>query len=326
MHAPSIRDLILCLLLCGVLTTSALLYYTNIYLNWSGASIALPITIISSIACPCIYNFQGNTWIAKTVNSLDCIGLILLSSLIGSISSYPLASLSTGWMDDKFLFADAALGLNWAIYWKFVQSLPILNYSLDSAYTSFFFTPAILVVSLVFINKKNIAHQFILSFIIALIITNIMSVYLPAKSAAAIFLPGDTPNLPAPGLLHIPIIEQLRNGSYNAVPVMNMAGLIAFPSFHAAASIIFMGAGWHIPWLRYPCLIVNTLMLLSTPIQGGHYFIETLGGVVVGSIAILFTRFLAENSSKANYPPAAESPWIENGACFPQRVFGYMRL
>ena len=65
-----------------------------------------------------------------------------------------------------------------------------------------------------------------------------------------------------------------------------MNGLIALPSFHAAASLLFAWWGWQIRIMRFPLLLANALMLLSTPINGGHYFIDVLAGLGVGAFAI----------------------------------------
>lgn len=246
----------------------------------------LPITIVAAFLCAHSYRPGPHVWLNRMIKSFEFMSLLTLFSLIGAVANYPLAAISTGWMDKQFLTADAALGLDWLAYWNFVIDRPNLLHVLSYAYGSFFLTPSIIVISMAAVGKFEQAYRFIVAFIIALFITDISLIFFPAKSAAAIFLASDAPNLPPSGTLHIAIIEHLRDGSLTTIVLAKTTGLIALPSFHAAASLIFAWAGWQVRWLRYPCLFVNVLMLLSTPINGGHYFVDVLVGLTVGLAAI----------------------------------------
>ena len=136
------------------------------------------------------------------------------------------------------------------------------------------------------------AYRFVATFLIALLLTDIGLELIPGKSAAEHFLPPTAHNLPSPGLLHVPIIERLRAGSFGPVELTHLDGLIAFPSFHAAAAVMFAWAAWPIRWLRVPAMILYGLMLAATPIQGGHYFVDSLAGCAVAAFAIAVVRRL----------------------------------
>jgi PAP2 superfamily len=85
----------------------------------------------------------------------------------------------------------------------------------------------------------------------------------------------------------------------------NMTGIVTFPSFHAAASIIYLWALWPIWWLRPVSLFVNGLLLLSTPIHGGHYFIDVFAGIAMVFICIWIVRRL---------PKLQFGEWISTGS------------
>lgn len=161
--------------------------------------------------------------------------------------------------------------------------------------------PTFVVIALVVTRKLEDAYKLISAFIIALLITDICVALFPARSAAANLLPVGAPFAPPSGLLHIPIIEGLRDGSVKVVNVLEISGLIALPSFHAAASLLFAWAGWKVRGMRMAFLIANGLMLASTPIIGGHYFIDVLAGLLVAGMAIYISHLLSVGStSKRN--------------------------
>lgn len=233
----------------------------------------------------------------RAVCCLENFSLLTLATVIGGLATYPLAAVSHGWLDNELLAGDAALGLNWLTYWDFVQRYPVLYDVLSFSYNSIFFTPTILVVALATSGKVDKSYRFIMAFITALFVTDLLLALIPGKSAAEHFLAITDPNLPTPGLMHIPIIERLRTGSFGPVEVEHLSGLIAFPSFHAAASVLFAWAAWSVQWLRLPGLILNVLMLASTPIQGGHYFVDTIAGILVAGLAIMLARCLPSTAA-----------------------------
>ena len=79
---------------------------------------------------------------------------------------------------------------------------------------------------------------------------------------------------------------------------MSFQGLITFPSFHSCAAIAFIYASFPFKKWRYVSCVVNTLMLLSTPFIGGHYLIDTIGGIIIASLIIVLVERLlhAENT------------------------------
>jgi membrane-associated phospholipid phosphatase len=295
----SVQNFVRLSLALGLFATLWALHLTGLSISFNGMGLSLPMTIIVPLIGSFIYRSKGVVWIDRTVCGFECLSLLLLTSLIASVASYPLAAISTGWMDKDILWIDAALGFDWPSYWNFIQKHYALNLMLAYGYNSFFLTPPLLIAILIILGRSDDAYRFLASFVIALAFTDIISTFVPAKSAAAHFLSSNAPNLPLPGLLHIPIIEGLRSGSFTSIPIARLDGLIAFPSFHAAAAVMCAWAGRRVEWVRFPCLFLNVLMVLSTPIQGGHYFSETIGGLAVAAVAIALARMLPQAKSRS---------------------------
>jgi len=57
-------------------------------------------------------------------------------------------------------------------------------------------------------------------------------------------------------------------------------GLVSLPSFHTALGVLFCLTLRH-SRLGWPCLLLNLLMIASTPVMGGHYLVDLLAGALL---------------------------------------------
>jgi len=71
---------------------------------------------------------------------------------------------------------------------------------------------------------------------------------------------------------------------------MSSEGIISFPSFHAALGIVFIVALWSVPVLRWIATATNVLMILATPVDGGHYFIDVFAGIGIAVLCLYAAR------------------------------------
>ncbi len=310
-------------ILLGGLVTAALFRLTGLSMSCSVMSAALLACCAFSALLSLGYIPQ-HTAMDRAVCCLENFSLLSLATVIGGLATYPLAAVSHGWLDSELLAGDAILGLDWLTYWNFVQEHPLLYDTLGFSYNSIFFTPTILVIALAASGETEKSYRFIAAFITALLVTDLLLALIPGKSAAEHFLAITAPNLPTPGLMHIPIIERLRAGAFGPVVVEHLSGLIAFPSFHAAASVLFAWAAWSVRWLRLPGLAINALMLASTPIQGGHYFVDTIAGIIVAGLAIILVQRLPATYALHNHDRAcrpvkhsATTVWLAGATAAP---------
>ena len=83
-----------------------------------------------------------------------------------------------------------------------------------------------------------------------------------------------------------PLFEQLKDGTLRHVGGKLVTGVVSFPSYHAAAGLLFVWALWPLRWLKWPILIFNLLMLASALTIGSHYLIDLVAGLVVGFMSI----------------------------------------
>lgn len=103
------------------------------------------------------------------------------------------------------------------------------------------------------------------------------------------------------------LLQLLANGPGFIAP-SDLKGLIGFPSFHAVLALLVT---WYASSLkRYvfvPVLALNFLVLLSTPIQGGHHVVDVLAGFAVAGISILFAERLTALAARGRISAASAS-------------------
>lgn len=260
---------------------------SGLALSFEGAGPQIGICAICLLV-GCFYKGGSATFTNRMTAALHSITSLGTVSILGGAISYATARLSNGYVDSNLAWIDSISGLSWMHYWKFVHDHAIISNILTIGYLSIFIWPAIMLTALCLLGHERAAYRLILAFAVSLILTDIIFLALPSKSAAIFFLGDGAADLPPAGSMHIPIIEALRSGTLNQIPIGHLTGLINFPSFHAASAALFIWASWMVRWIRYPSLVINSAMLAATPVNGGHFFIDLVAGVAVAGIGISF--------------------------------------
>ena len=144
----------------------------------------------------------------------------------------------------------------------------------------------------------------------ALVATTFISTMVPALGAYQQLglSPGDYAHITPGGYLdQLRDFPRVRDGSLRELDIIHLVGIITFPSFHAAACVLYLWALWAVWWMRPIVVLTNGLMLLSTPIGGGHYFVDVFAGVAVAVLAIAAARWIGERATRGAPQPAAMS-------------------
>jgi len=84
----------------------------------------------------------------------------------------------------------------------------------------------------------------------------------------------------------MPDFTALRNGTMREISLARMEGLITFPSFHTTLAVLFVAALRRHRLALAIGAVVNGLMLLSIPSEGGHYLVDVIAGAMVAAVAI----------------------------------------
>jgi hypothetical protein len=123
--------------------------------------------------------------------------------------------------------------------------------------------------------------------ILALLVTTLISAMLPALGPWVQFLYRDTRPTDT---LYIADVLLLRSGGAATFVLARMQGIVCFPSYHTVLAILLIYAHRGLRWSLPPVLVINSLMLLSIPSEGGHYLADMFAGGSVAVVAIAITR------------------------------------
>jgi membrane-associated phospholipid phosphatase len=154
----------------------------------------------------------------------------------------------------------------------------------------------IVVLTLALAGRLAWMRVFVLAFMISAIVTIVIAALVPAQGVWGFYKlsPAAYPDIvPATQEYHLPIFLGLRDGSFRQLMAMGSQGIVTFPSLHAALALIITVGMWPIPVLRWIGLAINTLMLVSIPVDGGHYFIDVPAGLAIAVLAIVAARRIA---------------------------------
>jgi membrane-associated phospholipid phosphatase len=215
-------------------------------------------------------------------------GQLLLILLFGILLSYAASATSIPYRDAELYRVDLAMGFDRAAYLSFFKDPPWLAATMHWAYV--LFLPQ---------------FTFMLAVGIALLMTSAIAAYVPAQNAWVYVdvTPARLARLPIEMQAHMPTLEALRAGTFGAIQLDNLWGLIAFPSFHTAGGLLLAWALWRVPYVRWPALVLNTALIASTPIDGAHYVIDVFGGAAVATAALLIARWLCRDTVAKPIPP-----------------------
>jgi membrane-associated phospholipid phosphatase len=130
-------------------------------------------------------------------------------------------------------------------------------------------------------------------------VTVVLSIPFPAAGATAFYTPTQemlSGFSPHSGIWHMAVFSSLRGGD----PVLDynhLAGVIQFPSYHAAIAI-FLTYALRGTVLFVPAIFLNALMILGTLPEGGHHLIDVIAGSIICVASILLVRELVRRGAR----------------------------
>jgi membrane-associated phospholipid phosphatase len=96
--------------------------------------------------------------------------------------------------------------------------------------------------------------------------------------------------MPTSALYQEQLIPALRSHRMSVIDLGALRGLVCAPSFHTAAGVLYIIAAWPIRPLRWFLVPVNIAMLLATPIEGTHYLVDMIAGMLVALFATCLVK------------------------------------
>jgi hypothetical protein len=224
-------------------------------------------------------------------------GFLIAFSAAFSVFNYFLLSVPGVRIDDLLARIDGAMGFDWPSMMAFISRHPGFNFLLKIAYQTMLPQTALLVICLGWKKRCDELSGFCLAVAIAAAVTVLFWAFYPSFGAFAIFHldPSVTSHIDTALDTHYAqeLLRLAATGPGHIAPG-GVKGLIGFPSFHTAMAVMIAWYARRLPYIRWPAAALNLLVVISTPIQGGHHVVDIFGGFAVTAMAVVLSdRILA---------------------------------
>ena len=226
-------------------------------------------------------------------------GFLCAFSAAASLLNYFLLTFHGPRIDAALAGADLWLGFDWMRMMTVMADHPRLNSILFYVYNSVLPQIALMVVLLGWLGNADKIYRFCIA--VAVSALTCIAIWSVAPSFGAISV------YPAQAFSHMTLaldshyaaalLRMLEHGPGLITPT-DTKGLIGFPSYHAVLALLVIWYARAVPRLFWPFMALNILVLVATPIQGGHHLVDVLAAMPVTAFALWLAGEFAQISHK----------------------------
>lgn len=305
----NLRLTLLVLIVAGWLTTLSLAAVVGIRVDYPGLLAAFGAATVSGIALIAYANYRQIRWLIGPsevfVGGMLISVPVVLSTYVAMRLNFPLA--------DPWLEAIDRRFFDWRAFITFVDGQPQLASILGLSYESFLFQIFILPLALSLSGSTARAYKTVILFGTICFVSSMIAIWFPAIGTYPRYLT-ETDKLQNInthfGFFFLNEFNAVRNDPEFFFSTDKLAGILTFPSVHAAVAVLCAWAAWGIRYARLPFLLLNILMMTSAVSHGSHYLIDVIAGIALASICITVVSMLSRPSlsQAAAAAPALASP------------------
>ena len=175
---------------------------------------------------------------------------------------------------------DARLGWDTVAVLHWVAERPSLRAFLGLCYNSTELQLALAPLVAAYAHDKRRLRVFIYGIVYSSIVGSLIYYFFPSSGPAGVFQSLDF--LPVQRLTHLKY-EQVHN--FQPVTTL-LGGLIAFPSFHVAWSVLATYAAQPRKYIFRGLVVLNALVISSTVLLGWHYLVDVPAGILLAIACI----------------------------------------
>lgn len=230
----------------------------------------------------------------------QCGALLVAFTSVTCVLSYLFVTLAPPLVDARLAALDAMLGFDWPRAYVWVRAHSTLHLVLLLAYSSGLLQLVLLPMLIGLLGRAAYLREFLSNLMLSSVLLLLIAAPWPAAGAFVFFgvaSPAD--------IATVSHFSALREGSMRVFDLAQMQGLVSLPSYHTAMALFFVQA---MRWTRPGVVIIgllNLLMIVSTPTEGGHYLVDVVAGVGLWVLTAGALRLLAGREAPARAEPAA---------------------
>lgn len=248
-----------------------------------------------------VFGWRGFDRTAFALESMSA-GILLTPPII--MATYLAMSLNLPLVDGDLAAMDVALGFDWMVFIKWVDSHPTIAIILDYCYNSFMLQLVFLPVLLCLFKMPLRGMAFVAAYAILCFISCVICIWYPALGTYSYYniLPGDVPNIASKfGYFFLDQFNAVRADPNFVLTSKEAAGIVTFPSVHAGTACLLIWATWAIPYLRYPFLAVNLLMCVGAVSHANHFLVDVIAGAGIAAFTVAVVNVVFLNQPKADF-------------------------
>ena len=247
-------------------------------------------------------------------------GLWVVFTFAAAILTYLMATLGFALRDAELAQMDSALGFSWPAWFGLVNAHLWLKRLFVVAYASLLPELVATIIYFAHVGRSDRNAELWWGALVSLLITATISGICPAAGAFVFF--GVPEHAQA---TYLPHLLALRDGTGSTFLVNEMQGIISMPSYHTVLAILVAYAYRGCGRVFTLALLLNGVMLLSIPSEGGHYLIDVVAGGAIAAVTIAITRAAARTrwwrrvsgaNAMAHSPDAGKRAGEEPGVSF----------
>ena len=232
------------------------------------------------------------------ITSAGMVFLFVLLTLPAlRILNHLLMTLPFPMADDLLASWDEAFGFQWLAYAEFIAAYQFTIVPMKYAYMYFYFAVIAVALEASLVGHFSRCQELLALTLMSAVTASLISCLFPAR-AAMDFYANEALRLQFDsnaGIFHLKQLMALRGSDPIILEPTALAGLSTFPSFHTAAGILIV----------YSCrgnsirlaagTAYSAIMIASTPLFGGHYFVDLIAGTALAIAMIMLWRMCEKN-------------------------------
>lgn len=247
----------------------------------------------------------GSPWFRRRYPAFRPLGLVVevvtvvvIVGMASSPLSYAVQVFNNPLQDANFLAFDRALGFDYLGFMAWMTSFPALYEALGRVYGQFAqVAAAFFIIGLLYRREQQIGARFFVSFVIAVMLSAIISGLFPAEGAVILLDPKAAQD--AFGASPLDHLAALRAGTMHTMPTLTRGGIISFPSMHVGLALLILYHGRRAPLLLAAFAPIALVFMFTALTHGAHYLADMIAAVPMIAVVLFLTETLFRRSAPA---------------------------
>ncbi len=227
--------------------------------------------------------------------AFDCLAAVILSVLPILVWTYAAMNLDMPMADARLEAMDAALGFDWHAFIGFVDQRPWLANALARAYSSFYLQLLLLPPLLALFRRERRAYAMVIAYYAICFVSSVVSIWFPALGTYVVYGVTQTDLSHINAMFGFHFLDQfnaIRAPGAFTLSLDTCAGILTFPSVHAAVAALCAWAAWEVRLIRYPVLVLNVGMAASAVSHANHYLIDVIAGIGITAATVTVVGYV----------------------------------